>query len=777
MQATQIERPFRVKTPLGDDALLLNSFKGTERISTPFHYVLDMLAEDPNVDIKSLLMKPAVLSIKLEDQSERHIHGLFNKIKLVEFGDDGMAKYQGEIVPWFWFLNLFSNCRIFQNKTIPDIISQVFSDRGFSNYNLKLTGSYPQLEFCVQYRETDFNFVSRLMEQEGIFYFFEQSQSQHTMILADSKSNISTCPKKATARFTPATGGRMDEDTVLLMEEEHRVNTGQTYLIDYDFEKPHTKLDANVGGGGPDQAGEYYDYPGKYKTKGEGSNYANIRLEEREVPLITVRGHSNCMGFECGYKFTMTEHFRDAVNQDYIITALRQRGQNTSYLSGHTDPFEYYNDFEGIPTSVTPRPPVIARKPVIPSTQTAVVVGKKGEEIWTDQYGRIKVQFFWDREGKADEKSSCWIRVAHGWAGKNWGAIYIPRIGHEVVVSFLEGDPDRPLITGSVYNAAQEVPYPLPDEQTKSTLKSNSSKGSGGFNEFRIEDKKGSEQVFIHAQKDMDIRVENDRKEWIGEDRHLIVKRDRYEEVDFDVHVQTKQDHMEKIGRDRFLKVVGKEAVEITQSQSLKVGQAMTEEFGADHTEKTTGDYYLHAKNIVIEADIGLTINVGSNFITIDKTGVSVVGTPLINLNSGGMAIPGIPGMLVPPTEPSDPKEADNGKPGSMDQPDPAGYQQLSMQGGDITPEGAVPPPSPDSPRHDPDTEENKKKKHFIAIEMRDEEGNPVPGEPYEIILPDGTTVAKGSTDDKGKAMVRGIDPGQCRVRWPRLDQSALEQG
>ncbi len=646
---------------MGDDALLLESFTGEERVSTPFRFILELLSENSSVDMQALLTKPATLFIKLEDGSERSIHGILNRLKLVETGADGKGRYQAEMVPWFWLLNLYSNCRIFQNKSVTDIVEAVFQARGFHDYQLKTQGTYEPREYCVQYRETDFNFVSRLLEDEGIFYYFEQTASKHTLVLADDKSSFKACPHKATARYTPSLGGRLDEDTVLTIEEEHKVTTGIASLADYDFEKPKTRLYATLTGSEP---AEYYDYPGKYATLDDGDRYARLRLEEREVDLVTERGKSNCMGFECGYKFTLEEHVRDAANQDYTLIALRHKGKNPSYTSGKQEPFEYANDFEAIPNSVPFRPPRLARKPIIASTQTAVVVGKSGEEIWTDKYSRVVVQFFWDREGTDDEKSSCWIRVAQGWAGNHWGSIYIPRIGQEVTVSFLEGDPDRPLITGSVYNAIQMPPYTLPDEQTKSTLKSDSSKGGGGFNEFRLEDKKGSEQVFIHGQKDLDIRIENDRREWIGQDRHLIVTRDKIEKVSQDSHSNIAQDRVESIGRDLNVSIQGKASVKILGSNSLSVTGDVIEQFTGNHSSQVTQNLYLKALQVVIEAEVGMTLKVGGNFITLDPAGISIVGSPLVMINSGGAALSGSPGSPVSPTSPKAPAEADKANPG-----------------------------------------------------------------------------------------------------------------
>ncbi len=766
MTATQINRPFRIKTLLGDDALLLDRFDGYERLSEPFRFVLRLLSPDPNIDMQALLTKPVVLSLNLTEESERHMHGHINRIKLLEYGEDGMAAYEAEMVPWFWFLHHFSDCRIFQNKTVPDIVEEVFKSRGFADYQLKLQGSFPQREYVVQYRETDFNFVSRLLEDEGIYYFFTQSEDKHVLVLANDNSVFIPCPNKPRARYLATTGSAQPEDTVVSIETEFRTHIGTASLADYDFEKPGTSLFATLAGG---QAGEDYDYPGKYKTKDDGSRYARIRLEEREVALTTVRGASNCMGFECGYNFTLTEHFRDANNIEYTLISLEHHARNSSYRAGHQDPFEYTNRFGAIPASVPYRPPRIAAKPVIHGTQTAVVVGKSGEEIWTDRYGRVKVQFFWDRLGSSDENSSCWIRVAQGWAGKQWGIIHIPRLGQEVVVSFLEGDPDCPLITGSVYNASQMTPYSLPGEQTKSTMKSMSSKGGGGFNEFRFEDKKGSEQVFLHGEKDLDIRIKNDRREFIGRDRSLVVTRDKMEKVKRDGHVETARDEVHKIGRDHHLEVAGKAALKIAGSHSVSVTGDVIEEFKSNHSTQVTRDVYLKATQIVLEATTGITLKVGGNFITIDMSGVAIKGMPAVQINSAGAALSGSAAALVSPLAPAVPALADNAVPGSMASPhagSPGHSAHMSLQ-------RVIPS---DAPTHDPDSPENQVKKHWIEIELVDEDGNPVPGEPYKITLPDGTTVADGTLNEKGWARVENIDPGTCEVTFPTLDKETWDQ-
>jgi type VI secretion system secreted protein VgrG len=469
------------------------------------------------------------------------------------------------------------------------------------------------------------------------------------------------------------------------------------------------------------------------------------------------------MGFECGYRFTLTDHFRDAANTEYAIIALEHYARNTSYRSGHQDPFEYANRFEAIPNVVPYRPPRLARKPAIHGSQTAVVVGKSGEEIWTDKYGRVKVQFFWDRQGGYDENSSCWIRVAQGWAGKGWGMIQIPRIGQEVIVHFLEGDPDRPIIAGSVYNGDQVVPYTLPDEQTKSVWKSMSSKGGGGFNELRFEDRKGSEQVFLHGAKDIDIRIKNDRRESIGQDRHLMANRDKLEQVKRDSHSEVQRDRIQKIGRDHHLEIEGKAAVRIKGSKSLSVTGDVIEAFQGNHSSQVTQDLYLKAMQIVLEAAMGITLKVGGNFITIDKSGIAIYGMPMVQINSAGAALSGSAGSPVSPQAPTDPAEADNAYPGK------AGVAKAGSQ----TNPAKTSFTSLNAATHNPNSLENQNKKHWIEIELLDEDGNPVSGEPYRITLPDGSTVAEGTLDHKGQARVDHIDAGNCQVTFPRLDKDA----
>lgn len=763
---TQADRPLRIKTTLGEDTLVLESLRGSEAISQPFLYHVRMLSENPAIVLKDLLRTPVVVSIELLDGSLRHLHAHISRVSQLEYGDDGLAAYEADIVPWLWFLSLFSDCRIFQNQTVPEIVQKVFKDRGFPDFKLQLQGTYPKRDYCVQYRESDLNFVSRLLEEEGIYYFFLHDDQKHTMILADALPAVKDCPNQASARYMPLSGGQQEDDTVLTLTAEQSVHSGTTSLTDYDFEKPSTSLVASVSS---DRKGEFFDYPGKYKTKDNGDRYTKIRLEEEEAQLAVVRGTSFCRAFQAGYRFGLKEYYRDDANQMYTLVAVEVDARQTSYRAGSGEGFSYRNRFEAISNTVPFRPRRLTRKPVVEGTQTAVVVGKSGEEIWTDKYGRVKVQFFWDRAGKKDENSSCWIRVAQLWAGKGWGAVYTPRIGQEVIVEFLEGDPDQPIITGRVYNADQTVPYTLPDEQTKSAIKSMSSKGGGGFNEIRFEDKKGEEQVFVHSEKDLDIRVKHDRKEWIGEDRHLMVVRDKLEEIQRDTHSKVARDEVQTIGRDHHLDISGKEAIKVGGSHSFTVQGDVIEQFRGNHSSQVTQSLYIKGMNVVIEGATELTIKVGGNFIDINPAGIFIKGT-MVMINSGGAAGSGSAGSVVSPISPSAALEAVKADPGAVaaavaaQTVGPASMALTSLT------------PRVKGPTHDPNSPENQEKKHWIEIKLEDEEGNPVPGERYQITLADGTTVADGTLDDKGFARVEKIDSGTCKVTFPSLDKDAWDK-
>ncbi|HEX5482460.1 MAG TPA: type VI secretion system tip protein VgrG, partial [Terriglobia bacterium] len=477
---TQEDRLISVSSPLGQDVLLLQSLSGVEGISRLFSFHLELLSENASISFADIVGQRITLTVQLADGGERYFNGYVSRF-LQSGKDDRFTHYHAEVVPWLWFLTRNADCRIFQNLTVPDIVQQVFNDLGYQDFQNKLQGTYNQLEYCVQYRETHFNFVSRLMEQYGIFYFFEHTESKHTLVLADSNSILQPFAGSGSVRCDLVSGGVEDEDLVTSWNIEQELRTGKYSLNDYNFETPSTSLLASeptvvtVGG---NSAFETYDYPGDYPAKAQGEVLSKVRMQEVEANHLIVRGGGSCRSFTSGYRFTLEDHYRTDMNTIYVLTAVQHTASvGRSYYTGESESGSHYsNQFTSIPASVPFRSPRRTPKPVVQGPQTALVVGKSGEEIWVDQYGRIKVQFYWDRQGQKNENSSCWMRVSQPWAGKNWGAMWIPRMGQEVIVEFLEGDPDRPLITGRVYNAEVMPPYALPDNGTRSTFMSRSSK-------------------------------------------------------------------------------------------------------------------------------------------------------------------------------------------------------------------------------------------------------------------------------------------------------------
>jgi type VI secretion system secreted protein VgrG len=783
MPYTQENRLIALSTSLGDDVLLLQGFSGQEGISRLFRLHVDLLSEKRDIAFADVVGKNVTIRVALSDNSERFFNGFVSRFSL-SGADAKFTRYHMEVVPWLWFLTRSANCKIFQNKSIPDIIEQVFSDAGFDDFRKSLTGTYHPREYCVQYRETDLNFVSRLMEACGIFYYFEHDNGKHTLVLADSASAIESCPGQVTAHYDVVTGADVHADDVVTgLQVGQEVRTNKYSLTDYNFETPSTNLLSTIDSPGATNPYEVYDYPGIYLNKSQGDVLSRIRMEEEEAGQKVIAGSSFCRAFTSGYKFALRDHDRDDMNDTYLLTEVQHVASvGKSYTTGDTGSgASYSNTFTCIPASTPFRPARITPRPFVQGPQTALVVGKSGEEIWVDKYGRIKVQFYWDREGAKDENSSCWIRVSQPWAGKNWGTMWIPRIGQEVIVSFLEGDPDRPIITGRVYNAEQMPAYTLPDEQTKSYYKSLSSKGGGGFNEFRFEDKKGEEQIFIHAEKNFDIRVKNNEYETVTKDLHLVVEQDHFEHVKHDHHEKIDNDHAESVGRDHHLKVSGKQAIAVTGSHSFKVDGDVAEKFGMNHSEQVSQAIYLKAgMTIVLEAPMGITLKCGGNAVVVDPVGVTLSSSALItiqgslvNINSGPGSPPGVgtPGMLVPPMAPKAAEEADKADPGEASKVKADQIQKKKGKYGStpikpFTPWQSAAGSSPSA------AAVPEKKPHFVEIKLMDVEGNPVAGEPYRVTLPDGQTVAEGTLDEKGFARVDGIDPGNCKVTFPNLDES-----
>lgn len=571
--------PCFIKTPLPEDSLRLKSCKASEELSTLGEMAVTLLSSDPNISADKLLGKPVTVVVTLRDETERELSGYV--ARFAQSGSDGRYYvYEMTVRPWLWLLTRTADCRIFQDQTVPDIVKAVFADHPVANFEFKLFRTYRKWNYCVQYRETDFNFVARLLEHEGIYWYFEHAKGKHKLILVDSASAHDAAAGHASLPYYGNTGQMPpDLDYVNEWAVSREVEPGKVVLTDHDFERPSTSLqvDETHTRSYDLSDAEVFDYPGSYTQAADGSQYAENRMEELQSAFEVFNGGANTVGLRVGHTLKLTRHPREDQNAEYLVTWTTLHIQHPGY-EANAGPAVFDCDFGSTPSGQQFRPPRLTPKPNVHGPQTAVVVGPGGEEIFTDKYGRVKLQFHWDRRGGKNEKSSCWVSVSHPWAGKNFGVVHIPRIGQEVIVGFLEGDPDRPIIIGRVYNAEQMPPWELPANATQSGILTRSSKGGGyaNANALRFEDKKGSEQLWLHAEKNQDIEVENDETHWVGHDRRKTVDHDETVHVKHDRTETVDNNETITIGVDRTEMVGNNESITIGSNRSVSVGASET---------------------------------------------------------------------------------------------------------------------------------------------------------------------------------------------------------
>jgi type VI secretion system secreted protein VgrG len=563
--------------PHGPGDLLVLGFEAEEEISRPYSLdVTTVVHADADVDEAQLVGQTASLAIQALDQPERFLHGIIAGVRSWEEGAvEPRRRIRLRIVPSLWKLGQARDCCIFQRKTVPAIVKEVLDAWGVAHEE-RLSASYPEREYVVQYAETDLDFVCRLLEEVGIFFFFEHEHDKHTLVLADENSGCHDVPGDAKIPFREAAMAHADEEHLDGFTARLEVRPGAVTLRDYNFQKPGLDLSAAAKGQVDDEL-EVYDYPGGYEEAAAGKSLVKIRLEERRARAELLTGTGYCPRLSAGFQFELDGHPIGGLNDRYLLLSVHHVGKqpHVAHSAGAPGAFEAYRcHLEAIRAKVPFRPERRTPRPVIPGPQTAVVVGPSGEEIHTDKHGRIKVQFHWDRQGKKDDGSSCWMRVSQAWAGPGWGALYLPRIGQEVVVEFLEGQPDRPIVSGAVYNGANPPPYDLPKEKTKSTLKSDTSPGGGGFNELRFEDAKGSEEIHFHAQKDLAVVVENDKDQKVHGNETLAVDKDRSITV----------------GGNQQLSVAKNDTTTVGANQTLEVSGNRATTVGGNHLETVAGD-------------------------------------------------------------------------------------------------------------------------------------------------------------------------------------------
>jgi type VI secretion system secreted protein VgrG len=591
--STTMARMMELSTPLGKD-LLFRELRGHEELGRPSAFELSALSTRADIKPSDLLGKSVTVKLELLKGGFRYFNGYVTRFSQGTILGK-YYEYQMTVNAWLWFLTRTADCKIFQEKTAPEIIKEVFGDHSMAIFEDGLTATYAKREYCVQYRETDFAFVSRLMEEEGIYYYFEHQDGKHTLKLVDSESGHKKLENKGSiAYYPPGRALHGDEEYIQSFRQAQRIEPGTVAARSFDFTKPKADLGVKAQNKQEHQSADYeiFDYEGDYIQADNGEHLARVRIDEFHTEFELAEAETNVRDIAVGRLFGLTNAPRKDQERDYLIVSADWDLRNNTYEASINEDATYNCAMTVLQSKQQFRPTRSRPRPTMGGPQTAVVVGPSGEEIYTDKYGRVKVQFHWDRYGKKNENSSCWMRVSSPWAGANWGGVAIPRIGQEVVVDFLEGDPDQPLIVGRLYNADQMPPYALPGNMTQTGIKTRSSKGGGAanFNEIRFEDKKGSEQVFLHAEKNQDIEVEKDETHWVGNDRKKTidhdettqVKNNRTETVGNDEKIAIVANRTETVGKDESITVSGNRTRMVSQNETITVLLTRTHTVGVN---------------------------------------------------------------------------------------------------------------------------------------------------------------------------------------------------
>ncbi|WAS94539.1 type VI secretion system Vgr family protein [Nannocystis punicea] len=588
-------------------------FSGVEAVSELYEFKIEVASR--YVDVDELVGATAALRLAGVDRSPRTVHGIICR---ADYAGEvpPRSTYRITLVPTMWRMQFRRNSRIFQKMTTPAILQAVLSEAGVA-FQARLAGSYAPRDYCVQYRESDLAFIRRLMEEDGIAFYFEHGESAHTVVLSDVNTG------RVKIEGDPTLSFRIDEqirggEHVKKFSLGRQIVPGGVVVRDYDLYASQN-VEARDQGRDYGQL-ELYEAPVGARDPGLAAARAKVRLEEARTPGKIATGTSDCARLVPGHSFTLAGHMRGELDGDYHVIRIVHRGEQPRIVYADAE-LVYDNEFVALPTETPYRPPRVTAIPSIRGVQTATVVGPAGEEIYVDEQARVKVQFHWDRAAPFDETSSCWVRVSQAWAGTNFGAMFIPRIGHEVLVEFIEGDPNRPIITGRIYDGTRTPPYPLPDEKTKSTIKSESSPGGGGFNELRFEDAKGAEEVFIHAQLDMNTVVLQDATRDVGRDDALIVRNNQSEDVLVDRSASVGNNETMKVGVDQSLVVGQHQTNVIGQNQVNTVGLNQASTIGTNQINTIGGD-----QTTTVHANRRVTVTGGQDTVVGGDRTLSVMG-------------------------------------------------------------------------------------------------------------------------------------------------------
>ncbi len=705
----QTARLLSLTTPLGADVLLPDSFTCTEAISELYDLHLRVLAvAGTSVAPADLIGKRVTLSMLLDDSgTPRNFNGMVASLESLG-GDSDFDTYSLRVVPSLWLLTLNTQTRVFQNLTVVDIVKQVLS-----TYSITPTddtqATYTALEYCTQYRETDLAFVSRLLAQHGVFFYFTHTASDHALVLGDSSAQLPACDTASAFRYAPDQGGRAGFYGPIVSRFALRsgLTTGKHNFWDYRFSQfavSSSSAESDTKSSLGANAHELYDYadgPSAYlKTDaGDGkiatlqTQFQNMVRDMHDSGAVTASGDSLAGTVQAGMTFTLIEYPQTSANMKYLVTRVLHRGRQRPGYRAENDQdhgAHYGNQFEAQPSSVVYRSPRLFPKPRVQGVVTGKVVAPSGDESYLDKYGRVCVQFWWDRDRKPNTTDNTLLRVAQQWAGKGWGTYFWPRLGDEVLIDFLDGDPDAPIVVGSLYNGTNMPHYDPASQYTRAGILTQSSKNgaTANANELRFDDLKGSEQIFINAEKDLDIHVENDWHNQVDNNHHLTIKNNHYDAISGESHSKITKDRIEEIGGDLHIKLTGKLAEDIGGDASEKLGgnhffsvgsnahhsvsEALNEKVGTNYSLQVGQNQYskagmiyvvdagqeVHIKggmNVVIEGGMGVSLSGPGGFVAIGPTGVTIQGI-MVNINSGGAALQGSPATPQSPEPPTAPK-------------------------------------------------------------------------------------------------------------------------
>jgi type VI secretion system secreted protein VgrG len=815
--------------PLSEADVVVSHIRGEEALSQPYRFDIDFsAASGDEVKLADLCGDEGLITLRRPGGPERHAHGILSAVRLTGLSN-AKPYYRATLVPKLWRLRHVTNSRIFQEATVDHIVKQIL-DSGEVKHRWDLTAGYPTLNYCVQYRETDFDFVSRLLEEAGIFYFFEHEADGHTLVLVDAVGNAAPeTPTKVHYRQAPGADSA-EMECLFRLRQRRGMQVSKVALKDFDFERPALTMAATHEESGASPELEWYEYPGGFTDPAAGKNIAQVRLEERRFGTERFEGDGTCLGFAPGSLFEISDHPDDSFDRKlFLVRVQHEATQQESSGAAESIAYVYRNSFVALDAGAPYRPRRRTPQPrALPTTAT--VVGTRGEEIYTDAKAQVKVQFHWDRDGKNDEKSSCWMRCAQVWGGPGWGGAYLPRIGQEVLIKFLDGDPDRPILAGATYNGENLPPITLPDDKTQSTLRSDSSPGGGGFNEMRLEDQAGAEQVYLHAQKDSTIDVLADKQQTVRASESLTVAKDRSIEVHADQRLVVEGDETSGIGANQTLMVTGQRATEVRGLHLETVGQAQSVVVGGNRS-MTVASAAVETVGAAAMVTVGgaLTVTVGGAMTqavgglfsqTIGGARLEWVGLSRderVGKNSQAAVSQDfaaqVTGQVLWVTA-KDHEEQVDGKveyeikdglawqakefqleadkltivvDGNVAlQIDGSGNvtfgaagftldaSDLSFKGSSVTKggSGSADSATPKVTQLKP----MKGDKAFVTFALKDQDGNPVANEWFRAEFPDGT-VREGRTDGSGNATAYGPKAGDVKISLPRRDKDEWGEG